>query len=94
MEVEHRNVTFRTDDLRRGRYNWASTFTFCCGATRCRRRGRGRGISLLCPLILVQRGTHRDALFGEHAERNGRPLPPATQPPPASPAAVSRSNES
>lgn len=25
----------------------------------------------------------------EHAERHGRPLPPATQPPPASPAAVS-----
>ena len=38
MEVEHRNVTFRTDDLRRGRCNWARTFGFYCGCTRAKSR--------------------------------------------------------
>ena len=67
--------------------------------TRRRRFTRSTGVTLevvvLDYLRELAEKDDRDRSFcinqivREHAERHGRPLPPATQPPPASPAAVS-----
>ena len=67
--------------------------------TRRRRFTRSTGVTLEVVVLDYSRELaekdDRDRSFcinqivREHAERHGRPLPPATQPPPASPAPVS-----